>query len=345
MGVKSLSKFLSEECPEVFVNVHISNYAFKRLAVDTSLYMYKFKATVGEKWLAEFLNLVICLRSYDVHCVFCYDMGAPPEKEGERDNRRAKKQLLQDSIANLTRGLEEFEETGNIPQDIMKFAPEQGILRGRVNKEAVVRCIKEEIAKKEKQDVHITQADFDLTRELFDILGVPWYNAPLEAETMCCDLRKRNLVEGILTDDSDVLAYGASDFLTKFRGDGWCIRIMYEQILDILELTSAQFLDLCIMCGTDYNKNIPKVGPKTAYKHLLTYGRIEELEDFLDISVLNHERGRELFREYPKSYDIESVPYCKPPDFKRLLPFLDRNCVNINHDRLRVFSRCIEIVE
>jgi len=69
-----------------------------------------------------------------------------------------------------------------------------------------------------------------------------------------------------------------------------------------MELTSDEFLDFCIMCGTDYNDNIPGVGPVKAYALIKEYGSIEHIgrQTSLDISILNHIKSRELFRNYPK---------------------------------------------
>ena len=44
MGIKNLNNLLRKKCPHVFVETHLSEYAFKKLAVDVSLFMCKFKA-------------------------------------------------------------------------------------------------------------------------------------------------------------------------------------------------------------------------------------------------------------------------------------------------------------
>ena len=87
MGIANLNKFLRNNCPQVFVDVHLSEYAFKKIAIDTSLFMCKFKAICGDRWLTAFVNLVSCLRRNEIHCVFIYDNGAVAEKDIERARR------------------------------------------------------------------------------------------------------------------------------------------------------------------------------------------------------------------------------------------------------------------
>ena len=57
-----------------------------------------------------------------------------------------------------------------------------------------------------------------------------------------------------------------------------------------------EFLDFCIMCGTDYNPNIKKIGVKRSFALIQKHRSIESVgKDGLDIAVLNHQGSRLLF--------------------------------------------------
>ena len=121
--------------------------------------------------------------------------------------------------------------------------------------------------------------------------------------------------------------------------------IYHDEILSSLELTADQFIDFCIMCGTDYNKNIPKIGPENAYKLIKRYETIEGIrESGIDVDVLNHVRVREIFKEY--AICNGDVKYCKPPQFDQLGLFLQNNYINANLASLKrnFEQRKIEIV-
>ena len=196
--------------------------------------------------------------------------------------------------------------------------------------------VKDKIEKMRSNILDISKEDFVLTKELFKILNIPFYDAPLEAETMCSDLCKRGLVDGVLSEDTDVLAYGSPIFLTKIDTTlDTCIRISYEEVLKELDMSSDEFLDLCIMFGCDYNKNIPKVVIETSFKYIKNYGLLEEIEKNTkhDTTILNYKRTRELFREYPQ-YKIDTVPYCGVPNFEDLKKFVKENNLNIRFENL-----------
>ena len=340
MGIKGLNNLLRNNCPDIFEKIHISEYSFKKVAIDISLYLCKFKTVCGDNWLSAFINLIACLRKNEVHCVFIYDSGAPPEKELERKERAAQRAKMEERVYKLEEAIEKFHLTCEIDPILTELYRKKKTSNTpkRLLKEEVVdmRLVEESVKKMRSYILDIRPEDFQLTKQLFDILNVPYYNAPLEAETMCADLCKRGLVDAVLSEDTDVLAYEAPVFLSKINtSDGTCIRIKYPELLEELDLFSNEFLDLCIMCGTDYNKNIFRVGPEKAYNYIQKYSTIEEISKNtkLDIKILNHVRGRELFRHYQQK-DIK-VPYCGSPNFQLLSEFIFKNNVRCSIEGLK----------
>lgn len=346
MGINSLNKFIRNNCPEVYEQIHISEYSFKKVAIDISLYLCKFKTIYGDDWLSAFLKLITCLRKNEVHCVFIYDSGAPPEKEKERQDRREQREKTRKKVSKLEYDLDQYHLTSEISNDLLelwerckkssKSKVKQRLLNDKNKNIIDMSFIEDKVKKMRSQILEITTKDFDKTKELFNILNVPYYNAPLEAETMCSDICKRELVDAVLSEDTDVLAYGAPVFISKINTtNGICVRINYENLLKKLELKSQEFLDLCIMCGTDYNKNIFRVGPEKSYKYIKQYSSIENIANNTkhDISILSHKRGRELFTKYEQK-DVK-INYCGVPDFKKLVKFIDENGIECNINYVR----------
>lgn len=335
MGIHDLNKFLRSQCPSIFEEIHISEYSYKKVAIDTSLYMCKFKVLYGDEWLSAFLNLVACLRKQNVHCVFIYDSGSPYEKAEERQKRACQRVKNQEKVSELENAVKMYHETKEIQPLLIDFYNKRTktnkpllLLTNSTTQQINMVFVEQEVAKMRSYILNISPEDYEMTKKLFEIIKVPYYNAPLEAETMCSDLCKRGLVDGVLSEDTDVLAYASNMFITKINTyNGTAIRIDYDDMLKELEFTSDQFLDFCIMCGTDYNKNIFNIGPKKAYLLLKKYESIEGISENtdLDVSVLNHVRVRELFREY-EQFDIDKIPYCGIPNLKKLFKFI------VNHN-------------
>lgn len=326
MGIKNLNKFLREKCPEIFETTHISHYGFKKVAIDISLYLHKFKAIAGERWLAAFLNLVASLRRNHIHGVFVFDGKSPPEKSDERAKRRREREKLEKYIHELEEGVNEYHKTGAVPTVLMKLWNRRRSPKRLLGKSKTVdmEWVLDKVKQKSYQLIDIGPEDFQTAKELFSILSIPCLTAPWEAEKMCAKLCTDGLVDAVLSEDTDVIAYGAPVFLTKIdTNQDTVIAINNKKVREALGLSYPQLLDLCIMCGTDYNPNIFRVGAHTAYKKLLKFKNIEGVESgtTLDTSILKYKKVRELFTEF-EDYKIESIPYCGSPDYEKLLTFL-----------------------
>jgi len=336
MGIKGLSQFLRNKFPEVFESVHISEYEFKKIAVDVSLYVHIYISQYNDPekpdlktWLIGILRLVAMLRKYEVHPCFVYDTSAPKEKDDERARRREVKEKSKDRLFVIEDALEEYNNTGEISQTIIDFQKKRKIpqsLLGGLNLPAIEYAIK----KMKKQHYEVKPEDFALTKELFKILDIPYLLSPAEGETLCSDLCVQGKVDAVLSEDTDSLAYGTPVFLTKIdTKNGTCVRIRHERLLELMELTQDQFLDFAIMCGTDYNKNIPRIGPVKAYTLIKKYGSIEAIEKTgIDVSILNHKVTRQLFKNYPRCK--EKVSYVGIPNFQALTDFLKENNIKID---------------
>lgn len=330
MGIKNLHGFLKKLCPGVYNTIPISKYAFKKIAIDISIFMCKYKSTSGQYFLDSFLHLISVLRYHEVHFVFVYDTKSPPEKDHEKKQRveaREKNKIRVDKIETMWNL---FKEEKELREDSV-FDTEENNVEDEALSSFLLKVMEEgpvsvhkidlEIQKLKNTVMSIRTEDFLLTKDFFRACNIPVIDAEGEAEATASALVKQGIVAAVLTEDTDVLAYGVPFMLHKMdMSEGTFIEVDYEEILNQLKLTSDQFLDLCILCGTDYNTNMFKVGPDRAYKLLLQYGSIEGIAQHqpgLPVSTLNHEKSRSLFMH---SIDLSGVhvPYCGYPNKNEL---------------------------
>ena len=337
MGIHNLHKFLRKICPHVYEQILISKYRYDKIAIDISLYICKYKSTYGVNWLNAFLNLIVCLRKNEINCVFIYDTGCVPEKNEERRSRAIQRDRLKSRIVMLEEAITNYNVNGIINPcliDLYNKKKKNQQLLTPTDTTIDIIFIDYIVNKMKSHLFTISGNDFRLTKELCTILKIPFFNSPLEAETMCADLCKRKLVNAVLSEDSDVLAYGSPILLLKLNMlNGKCLQIKYSNLLKSLYLTSSQFLDFCIMCGTDYNKNIYRVGPDKAYNLIKTYSTIENISKYIDTSILNHIRIREIFTNYEQRHI--NIPSCQSPNINLLTDFIVKHNINIDISYLK----------
>lgn len=313
MGIKNLHSFLRSKAHPIYKTISLDDLENMKLAVDTSIYMCRYKSSMGTKWLHGFWNIIQCFQRKQIIPLFVFDAKAPPEKDMERQHRRLAKAKMMEKVSLLNEEWEKYQKK-NIPFDketfqsaIEEFPTLSRVLLNRSfeNQEEIVSYL----IKIENAQTKICQEDFDLLRNLFDVCGINYITAPGEAEAACAYLNRNGSVDGVLTEDTDVLAYRTPTMYHNFNHKKNLVDVIHtSDILKELSLESETFLDFTICCGTDYNKNMTKIGPHRAYELLKKHGRIESIPD-LDTSCLNYERVRELFNPIYEDFDIrwESV--------------------------------------
>lgn len=344
MGIKGINKFLKEKCPEVFEIVDMSLYRYKKIAVDAAIYICKYKMVYGDNVMDAYVNFIASLRENKIHPVFVFDGESPVEKNAEKKARGEAKDKQVQRIANIETDLNIYYETGVISDELAKAnirALEDGVDKSMVQKliddEVVVPFnedkIRTYISKLKSRILKITPEDYTAFKGLLDIMSIKYLQAETEAEILCAQLCKQNLVSAVLTADTDVLAAGCPVMLSQMNGKSF-VQVRLENVLKQLDLTEKEWLDLCIMCGTDFNKKIYRVGPHSAYKYLKTYGTLENIpSEKLDVSILNYEAVRKIFTHdnYPNT-----IPFMPLPNMLLLRKWLDENGIRVKFSRLRV---------
>lgn len=121
------------------------------------------------------------------------------------------------------------------------------------------------MARRAHQRVNIHHGAFDECKELLTLMGVSYLVAEADAEAKCAQLTMDGYCDYVMSRDSDSLVFGARGLikdinLTNHRAE----IIMLDELLSKLSLTMEQFIDLCILIGSDYNQSI--MGPARALK-------------------------------------------------------------------------------
>ena len=341
MGVKGLNTIVKKYAPQCMTEIHISMYAYQKVAVDTSLYMFKYKVVFGDKWLTAFITLVGCLRKNNVHPVFVFDSKAPVEKDEEKKKRQEKRDKQQDKIDQLEMSIQNYHNDGTVDDLLMEVYSKtmsdqlNRLLSSNKTKSFDIRPVEEEFRRMKSKVVSIADDDFKTLKDLFTVMEIQFIQAPGEAEAYGSYLCSTGQVDAVLSEDTDVLAYGSPKFLSKLDAvRGTCTEIDINILYESLELTYSGFVDLCIMCGTDYNTNMKGIGPEKAYKLIKQYGCLEAIEEAgYAVECLNYTRGRELFRFNLK--DDANIRFCGTPQWTELYKFFARNNIRMRVDQIK----------
>ncbi|KAM1691481.1 hypothetical protein ACFXTN_030270 [Malus domestica] len=323
MGIKGLTKLLADNAPKAMKEQKFESYFGRKIAIDASMSIYQFLIVVGRtgtemltneagevtSHLQGMFSRTIRLLEAGIKPLYVFD-GKPPElKKQELAKRYSKRADATDDLAAAV-------EDGN----------------------------KEDIEKYSKRTVKVTKQHNDDCKRLLRLMGVPVVEAPSEAEAQCAVLCKSGKVYAVASEDMDSLTFGAPRFLRHLMDpSSRKIPVMEFDIAKVLEelnLTMDQFIDLCILSGCDYCDSIRGIGGQTALKLIRQHGSIENILENINKERYQipeewpYQEARRLFKEPVALSDEEQVEIkWTAPDEEGLIAFLV-NENGFNSDRV-----------
>lgn len=166
----------------------------------------------------------------------------------------------------------------------------------------------------------LSQPMIDDAKRLLDLLGVPWVQAPAEAEAQAAYMADRGAVWASNSRDYDSILFGAPRLVRyvtisgqEFLPSKGVARPLEPEIIELQELlahhriTREQLVDAAIIVGTDFNEGIRGIGPKTAIRLIRRHKSIESLpSELLSKLPAYYEEVRKVFLrpEVTGDYDL-----------------------------------------
>lgn len=185
-------------------------------------------------------------------------------------------------------------------------------------KEAKEKGKNEKAFKKAIRSSKLTKDMVKNSKILLGYMGVPIIQAPSEGEAQAANMVRNQDSWAVGSQDYDSLLFGSPRLVKnltitgkrKLPGKDKYIEVNLEkfdleEILNELDLTREQLIDLAILVGTDYNDGIKGVGPKTAFEKIRKHKDIETVLEEMNESIENFDKIREIFKNPNTTNDYE----------------------------------------
>ena len=253
------------------------------IAVDAHNWLYRYLTTTV-KWTndsiyttadgTEVANLVGIVQGlpkffeHDLTPVFVFDGGVTDLKDDEVERRRENRKDAEER-------LEQAKEDGD----------------------AI------EAARLSARTVRLTETIHETSRELLDLLDVPYIDAPAEGEAQASYMNRIGDVDYVGSEDYDTLLFGAPRTLRQLTSKGTPELMDLDATLSRHGISLEQLIDVAILCGTDFNPGVDGVGPKTALRAITDHGDLWGAIEAEGWQVPNADRVRDLFRDPPVTDD------------------------------------------
>ncbi|KAI5967973.1 EXO1 [Candida margitis] len=253
MGVNGLLQHLKE----IQDPCSLERYRGKTLAIDTYGWLHRALVSCAEdlclgrptrKYITYIINKIQMLQHFGITPFFVFD-GASLTTKQETNMKRRESRSEAKALA------EKYAKSGHLQlayKEYMKAA-----------------YVTSQMAK-------------SIMCEL-DVLKIRYVVAPYEADPQMVYLEKIGVVDGILSEDSDLLIFGCNKLITKLKDDSSCVEInradfdKVRQIPYLASYTNEQLRLVAMLSGCDYTKGIPGVGLKSAFQMVLRYRTLHKV--------------------------------------------------------------------
>ena len=303
MGIKNLLKFLSEK-NNIVKKININDYYGKKIAIDISILIYQVVISIRNSGadltnqhgditshILGLFNKTINFLEKGIIPVYVFD-GKPPELKKKVINTR--KEIKRKAVEKL--------QDATTTEDKIKFF---------------------------KRSVTITRSQMNQCRELLKIMGIPYVDAPEEADSELSYLCRENMVYAVLTEDMDILTFGSPRIIRNLSSNKKPpIEIELSTTLSNLNLEYEQFIELCILFGCDYCYNITDIKFNKIYETYIKYktieGTIEKLksEGYNIPNDFKYKEAKKYFIDYRNTPVLENSLKLVKPNTDELLNLL-----------------------
>ena len=240
MGIHRLNQFLRENAGSRIQEIALADLRGKRIAVDASIYMYRF---LGERGLlAGMYQMCRLFQAWGIDPVFVFD-GRPPKAKNDSQQERQKRK---EEAYVAHQRLEAEVRSGSREADAMTNA---------------------ELEQLRRKSLRLGRRRIGEVRELLRLLGVAQVDAPEEADSWCAGLVASGDCWACLSDDTDLFACGCSRVLRHMDlHAGNCVLYDWDGQRGELGISQDEFRCVCAAAGCDYGPGVPGVTVEEAWR-------------------------------------------------------------------------------
>lgn len=218
MGIKGLNRFLRNTCNKNIYQVSLWELQGKTIAIDTSIYLYKYKGE-GSELIDGFYHMISLFKYNGIIPLFVFDGKPPSEKNNTIEKRRCDKKHAEVKYHTLRNYNKTYE-----------------------------------LAQLRKQFVRISYQDIYNVKHLLRLMGVSYYESIGESDAVCVKLVETNIAYACLSEDMDMFVYGCNKVLRYLSLLNSTVVVYdFKGILETLHITFQEFREICVISGTDYN--------------------------------------------------------------------------------------------
>jgi DNA excision repair protein ERCC-5 len=171
--------------------------------------------------------------------------------------------------------------------------------------------------KKDRRDAdEVTTIMINECQQLLTLFGLPYITAPMEAEAQCAELVSLGLVDGIVTDDSDIFLFGGTKvYKNMFNQSKFVECYLSSDLEKEYALHRQKLISFAHLLGSDYTEGIPGIGPVTALEIITEFSNLEEFREWWSEVQMGTKKPDDVHLAFRKKFRKKASKIFLPPSF------------------------------
>lgn len=248
MGIRYLQHWIRWAVPQTVQSPDWSKYKGCRVGVDILGFLYRAKSC-GMYPIVYVANMIAAFKRLGIEPIVVFDGKPPSEKQTILQQRT--------HVRTISR--------------IQKLAAATT---------AATEASVAELQKLELNSTYFTSEERDQVKQFLYSCGVLSLNASGEADNVLAYFSRKGWIAAVLSSDFDLLARGVENLIMPetncaVPGSSEWKQYTLSSILKFSDMTYCQFVEMCVLMGSDYTASLRAIHFKTAYWTVKHSGSIE----------------------------------------------------------------------
>lgn len=242
MGIRGLGGFIRSRLPQARKALAWSDHKGETWGIDCSCLLFRARAS-NLSPLTVMAHLLVRMRTAGIEAIIIFDGKAPAAKNEVLDQRRAVRVTAHKEMADIRESL------------VTATVTEAATMERRM-------------AALQKKAPVVTSGDKDGLKKFLYAAGVRFITAAEEADDVLAFLCRDKTIQAVVSTDMDMLARGVPTLVVPETNDASVLtQILLGDVLAGLGLRYSQFVDACMLMGSDYSApGWRSIDPRSAFE-------------------------------------------------------------------------------
>jgi len=229
MGIRGLAGYLKWKTPHLRRELQWAKHYGESWGIDCSCILYRARAG-GLSPLTVLAKLLVQMKRFAITPIVIFDGNPPSTKTGVIEQRRVQRSTAQDTMKVLSTKMD------------------------TVSMSKIQRAFLEKRMKGlRSQAPQITNKEKDSIKQFLYGAGILFLTAAGEADDVLAYLSREQTIQAVVSTDMDMFPRGVQTLIVPESNDASLLgEIHTNDILNELHLTYTQFVEACVMMGSDY---------------------------------------------------------------------------------------------